>query len=101
MALFAPLQTWEGFVGAFFFTCVFAFYFSGFLAKFDWFTCPVQELNFRPKPIHCKADALFLPAEFVVVRDRETTTEERAFMLAAAFCPALLRSWHRKSRQYC
>lgn len=73
--MFVSLQTWEGFIGAFFFTCVFAFYFSGFLAKFEWFTCPVQELNFRPKPIHCKADALFLPAEFVVVSARENTAE--------------------------
>lgn len=69
--LFSCLQTWEGFIGAFFFTCVFAFYFSGFLAKYEWFTCPVQDLNFRPKPIHCKPDALFLPAEFVVVSERQ------------------------------
>jgi len=64
---------------------LFAFFFSGFLAKFEWFTCPVQELNFRPKPIHCKPDALFLPTEFVVVRinsyigvERETSDSEDA-----------------------
>ncbi|CAM9111681.1 unnamed protein product [Hapterophycus canaliculatus] len=62
----SPNKTWEGFIGAFLFTCLFAFYFSAFLAKFEWFTCPVQDLNFRPKPIHCKPDALFLPAAFVV-----------------------------------
>ncbi|CAB1120846.1 unnamed protein product [Ectocarpus sp. CCAP 1310/34] len=62
----SPNKTWEGFIGAFFFTCLFAFYFSAFLAKFEWFTCPVQDLNFRPKPIHCNPDAVFLPAEFVM-----------------------------------
>ena len=61
-------QTWEGFIGAFFLTCVFAFYFSAFLAKFQWFICPVQDLNFRPKPIECSPDALFLPTQFLVVR---------------------------------
>lgn len=70
LSTFFVVQTWEGFIGAFFFTCLFAFYLSGFLAKYEWFTCPVQDLNFRPKPIHCKPDALFLPAEFVVVREK-------------------------------
>ncbi|CAM9852428.1 unnamed protein product [Laminaria digitata] len=62
----SPNKTWEGFIGAFFLTCVFAFYFSAFLANFQWFTCPVKDLNFRPKPIECPPDALFLPTQYLV-----------------------------------
>jgi len=36
----SPNKTWEGFIGAFVCTIIFAFLFSGFLAKFPWFTCP-------------------------------------------------------------
>lgn len=61
------LETWEGFIGAFFFTCMFAFYFSVFLAKFDWFICPVQNLYFRPQILHCKPNPLFISTEFIVV----------------------------------
>jgi len=36
----SPNKTWEGFVGAFICTIVFAFLFSYILAQFPWFTCP-------------------------------------------------------------
>ena len=50
---------------------MFAFYFSAFLANFQWFTCPVKDLNFRPKPIECSPDAHFLPTQYLVVRNLE------------------------------
>ncbi|CAM9371368.1 unnamed protein product [Ascophyllum nodosum] len=62
----SPNKTWEGFIGAFFCTCVFGFYFSAFLAKYEWFICPVENLYFRPRPIYCKPNPLFLPTEFAV-----------------------------------
>ena len=46
----SPNKTWEGFVGAFLFTVLFGFAFSGFLGQYQWFICPVQELSFALHP---------------------------------------------------
>jgi len=38
----SPNKTWEGFIGALICTLVWAFFFSSFLANFDYFICPKQ-----------------------------------------------------------
>ena len=41
----SPNKTWEGFVGAFFFTLLWAYWFSGFLSRFPYFTCSFKQLR--------------------------------------------------------
>ncbi|TFJ87094.1 hypothetical protein NSK_001428 [Nannochloropsis salina CCMP1776] len=41
----SPNKTWEGFIGAFFFTLLWAFWFSRFLARFPYFTCSFKQLR--------------------------------------------------------
>ncbi|CAM9479852.1 unnamed protein product [Discosporangium mesarthrocarpum] len=62
----SPNKTWEGFIGALVLTCIFAFYFSGFLAQYSWFTCPVETLSLIPRTLHCEQDPLFMKADMEV-----------------------------------
>lgn len=41
----SPKKTWEGFLGAFFSTVLFGFFLSGFMAKFQYLTCPVNDFT--------------------------------------------------------
>ena len=41
----SPNKTWEGFVGAFFCTLLWAFWFSGFLSRFPYFSCSFKQLR--------------------------------------------------------
>lgn len=57
----SPNKTWEGFIGAFICTMVFAFIFPALLAKNTWFICPAQELSVSVfhSPLSCTADPVF------------------------------------------
>jgi len=59
----SPNKTWEGFIGATFWTLIFAFYFSGFISQFQWFICPRAEVD-AFKPLSCKPDPVFLPKNY-------------------------------------
>lgn len=41
----SPKKTWEGFLGAFFSTVIFGFILSGFMANFQYLTCPVTDFS--------------------------------------------------------
>jgi len=51
-------KTWEGFLGALFFTLIFGFFFSAPLAQFDWMICP--KTHYTDLVVGCKADPVFL-----------------------------------------
>lgn len=62
----SPNKTWEGFIGALFCTCVFAYFFSGFLSQYSWFICPK---NFEDKDVfftalNCTPDSTFVPTTY-------------------------------------
>jgi phosphatidate cytidylyltransferase len=58
----SPKKTWEGFLGAFVSTFVFAFVFSGFLAKFPYMTCPVNNLSTSAySQVSCSPNWVFIP----------------------------------------
>eukprot|EP00026_Physarum_polycephalum_P007053 Phypoly_transcript_07106.p1 GENE.Phypoly_transcript_07106~~Phypoly_transcript_07106.p1 ORF type:complete len:373 (+),score=32.31 Phypoly_transcript_07106:451-1569(+) len=59
----SPNKTWEGFIGATFWTLLFGFYFAGFLAQSQWFICPRAETD-AFKPLHCSPDPVFLPKNY-------------------------------------
>uniref|UniRef100_A0A7S3D8I4 Phosphatidate cytidylyltransferase n=1 Tax=Palpitomonas bilix TaxID=652834 RepID=A0A7S3D8I4_9EUKA len=52
----SPKKTWEGFIGAFFSTIVWAFFFSLFLSNFEAMRCPQTSIVFAPfQPVNCSA----------------------------------------------
>ncbi|KAF2076853.1 hypothetical protein CYY_001820 [Polysphondylium violaceum] len=61
----SPNKTWEGFIGATFWTLLFAYYFAGFLIQFDWVICPKGNAGFM-EALHCTPDPVFLPKEFII-----------------------------------
>ena len=42
----SPKKTWEGFIGALFFTLIFGFFAAGFFSKFDYFVCSFAVMMF-------------------------------------------------------
>jgi len=59
----SPNKTWEGFIGATFWTILFACFFSDFLATKQWFICPrVDDQLFQP--LSCTPNPAFLPATY-------------------------------------
>eukprot|EP01132_Coremiostelium_polycephalum_P007832 gene7832-9646_t len=61
----SPNKTWEGFIGATFWTLLFAYYFAGFLLQFEWVTCPKGNSGIM-ETLHCTPDPVFLPKEFII-----------------------------------
>lgn len=57
----SPNKTWEGFIGAAFFTIAFSFIVPGLLASQPWFTCPAEELFLTPfpPPLDCVPNSVF------------------------------------------
>mmetsp|Transcript_21685 Transcript_21685/g.53083 ORF Transcript_21685/g.53083 Transcript_21685/m.53083 type:complete len:466 (-) Transcript_21685:342-1739(-) len=55
----SPNKTWEGFIGAYIFTCIFAFVYPLVLVKFKWLTCSMAEL--QKTDGECTIDKVFLP----------------------------------------
>lgn len=75
----SPNKTWEGFIGATFWTILFACVFADFLADKQWFICPRVDDNWF-KPLSCTPQPVFLPityhlpAAIVSVIGRATVT---------------------------
>eukprot|EP01064_Diplonema_japonicum_P037638 TRINITY_DN887_c1_g1_i2.p1 TRINITY_DN887_c1_g1~~TRINITY_DN887_c1_g1_i2.p1 ORF type:complete len:371 (+),score=51.74 TRINITY_DN887_c1_g1_i2:48-1115(+) len=59
----SPKKTWEGFLGAWFFTTLWAFWFSDFLSKQKRFICP--KMHFL-SPIECEASETFIAQPYDV-----------------------------------
>lgn len=62
----SPKKTWEGFIGGGVMTVVFGVLLSHILAKYPYFTCPVDysEETDRIMILKCERDELFLNEEF-------------------------------------
>ncbi len=48
LSLLSPKKTWEGFIGAFFSTLTWCYFFTKFLSNFKWLLCPVEKLSVVP-----------------------------------------------------
>jgi len=57
----SPNKTWEGFIGAYIFTCIFAFVYPLVLVKSKWIICSLAELEGDPSGMSCTVDKVFLP----------------------------------------
>ncbi len=62
----SPNKTWEGFVGGWIGTMIAGWYFSSFLSKFTWMTCPAHSFSLFPEPLECDLDPIFLKAKHFV-----------------------------------
>ncbi|KAL4086652.1 hypothetical protein PRIC1_013714 [Phytophthora ramorum] len=64
----SPNKTWEGFIGAFVCTVIYAFFSSAFISQFSWLTCPVESFEFKliPDPLTCTPRDVFLPHSYGV-----------------------------------
>jgi phosphatidate cytidylyltransferase len=63
----SPKKTWEGFIGAFFSTIIWCFFFTKFLSNFEWLLCPVEKLTvmpFKVTSLHCDINELLKTYEF-------------------------------------
>lgn len=62
----SPNKSWEGFVGAFIFTCIFGFFIFPVVYNIDWFVCPLSELPIGKPGVRnytCEKPHLFVPVE--------------------------------------
>ncbi|KAJ3108499.1 hypothetical protein HDU96_007512 [Phlyctochytrium bullatum] len=60
----SPKKTWEGFIGALIATVVFAFFFSGFIVQFPYFTCPVRNMKTSSMSgVTCIPNPVFVTSE--------------------------------------
>jgi phosphatidate cytidylyltransferase len=63
----SPNKTWEGFIGAMFFTMAWGFITSGILADYPWFSCPVNKLTLSPEhDLACVPDPVFTIQDVLV-----------------------------------
>lgn len=58
----SPKKTWEGFIGAFICTSLFAFYAAQIMSKFSWLTCPRRDLSLGR--LSCQPDRIFISRSF-------------------------------------
>uniref|UniRef100_A0A7S4L0G6 Phosphatidate cytidylyltransferase n=2 Tax=Guillardia theta TaxID=55529 RepID=A0A7S4L0G6_GUITH len=57
----SPKKTWEGFIGAFITTVIFALWACMLMSTFDYMICSQEELTVQPFPdLHCKYDPVFI-----------------------------------------
>jgi phosphatidate cytidylyltransferase len=57
----SPKKTWEGFIGAFFSTLIWSYFFTKLLSKYEMFLCPVENLTLVPfsmNSLHCDTSEL-------------------------------------------
>lgn len=78
----SPNKTWEGFIGGGFFTIIFGWYLSRFLAKWTWMTCPTNQFVLFPQKLECEVENIF--------HEATTYFPSQAFEL---FPRALIRLW--------
>ncbi|CAK4614907.1 hypothetical protein LEN26_006415 [Aphanomyces euteiches] len=55
----SPNKTWEGFIGAFLCTLVYAFFSSAVLAQYSWMICPLETIQLVPRDLSCKPHPVF------------------------------------------
>ena len=63
----SPKKTWEGFIGAFFSTLIWCYFYTKLLSKYEMFLCPVERLSIVPfslKSLHCDVSELLKKYEF-------------------------------------
>ena len=63
----SPKKTWEGFIGAFFSTLVWCYFYTKLLSRYEMFLCPVENLTLIPfnmTSIHCDTSELLRIYEF-------------------------------------
>jgi len=66
----SPNKSWEGFIGAFFSTILFAFFLSWALSRFEWFACPKEIytqkeiFEFGINSVSCTPHQVFNYAEY-------------------------------------
>ncbi|KAI5674754.1 hypothetical protein M9H77_15118 [Catharanthus roseus] len=60
----SPKKTWEGFIGASIATIVSAFILANILGRFQWMTCPRQDLS--TGWLHCDPGPLFKPEYYLL-----------------------------------
>jgi phosphatidate cytidylyltransferase len=62
----SPNKTWEGFIGAFFCTCAFGFYFSKYLATFPFMACTFSQLSTLGAE-QCRVEDVFRTADLNIM----------------------------------
>lgn len=62
----SPKKTWEGFIGAIFFTMLWGFFVSRAMAQFEYMTCPQKEVSLalNVPPLTCPTSPLFVDVEY-------------------------------------
>ena len=63
----SPKKTWEGFIGAFFSTLIWCYFYTKLLSRYEMFLCPVERLSIVPfslKSLHCDVSELLKAYEF-------------------------------------
>jgi len=64
----SPKKTWEGFLGAFVTTVIFALWAGVLMSYFEYMVCPQEELTITPfHKVDCKPDPIFLPTYPITV----------------------------------
>lgn len=64
----SPNKSWEGFIGAFFLTLLFSFFFPRLLANFTWLTCEAKGIYLSPFPdaLICDPHWVFVAREYAL-----------------------------------
>ena len=63
----SPKKTWEGFIGAFFSTLIWCYFYTKLISKYEMFLCPVEKLTLVPfsmNSMHCDTSELLSKYEF-------------------------------------
>ncbi|KAF2747868.1 phosphatidate cytidylyltransferase 1 [Sporormia fimetaria CBS 119925] len=61
----SPKKTWEGFLGAWFFTIIFGIGFSNIMSRYKYFICPVNDLGANIwTGLECKPNPVFIPKQY-------------------------------------
>ncbi|XP_048044149.1 phosphatidate cytidylyltransferase 1 [Megalobrama amblycephala] len=63
----SPKKTWEGFIGGFFATVVFSFFFAYLLSQYQYFVCPVEYNSETNRfAVECEPSHLFMMQEYTL-----------------------------------
>ncbi|KAF2109981.1 cytidylyltransferase family-domain-containing protein [Lophiotrema nucula] len=63
----SPKKTWEGFIGAWFFTVLFGILFTNVMTRYKYFICPVNDLGANIwTGLECKPNPVFIPHTYTV-----------------------------------
>jgi len=88
----SPNKTWEGFIGAFFCTLVYGWYFSDWTSRYDWFVCPQLDLETYGS-LDCEPAAHFVVQNLVLpYEDFRLLTLEAKPVQLHALCLACFAS---------